>query len=46
LFDGTQGYPTLDEIRQLFTLNRPDYVFCVSNDVIRIHPQKDVQSEF
>jgi hypothetical protein len=37
-FDGTQGYPTLDELRRLVTQWRPDYAVVVDNDVIRITP--------
>jgi hypothetical protein len=44
-FDGTHGYPTLDELQKLVALNRPDYVFSVLNDVIRIYPQRVVQSK-
>lgn len=45
-FDGTHDYPTLDELRDVITHLRPDYAFSVSNDVIRIHPQRDVRSQF
>jgi len=45
-FDGTHDYPTLDELQELVTLNRPDYAFSVLNDVIRIHPHMMVQCEF
>jgi hypothetical protein len=45
-FDGTHDYPTLDGLRQLVASSRPDYAFSVSNDVIRIHPRREVQCEF
>jgi len=45
-FDGTEGYPTIAELRALFAERRPDYGFSVANDVIRIHPKKDVQSQY
>jgi hypothetical protein len=45
-FNGTQDYPTLDELRELFVRARPGYEFSVLNDVIRIHPKTSVESEF
>jgi hypothetical protein len=45
-FDGTHDYPTLEGLQELVALNRPDYAFSVSNDVIRIHPRMTVQCDF
>jgi hypothetical protein len=46
-FDGTHDYPTLDQLRNLVALRtREQHDFTVSNDVIRIHPRRPVQSEF
>lgn len=44
-FDGTHDYPKLEELREMVALNRPDYAFSVLNDVIRIHPQGNVQCD-
>lgn len=44
-FDGMGDYPTLEELRELIALNRPDCEFLVLNDVIRIHPHGTVQCE-
>ncbi len=46
LFDGTNDYPTIEELRQFCALNGPSYQLRVSNDVIRVHPNRDIQSEF
>jgi hypothetical protein len=40
-FDGTHDYPKLDELRQMVAEHRPEFVFVVANDIIRIHPPKD-----
>jgi hypothetical protein len=45
-FDGVNGYPKLEELRNLIERSRPGYEFSAWNDVIRIHPKKCVQSEF
>lgn len=42
-FDGTHDYPTLEQVRELVARHRPDYVFSVADDVIRIHPPQLVQ---
>jgi hypothetical protein len=40
LFDGTRGYPTVDELRNLVIMKGPtEYDCCVADDVIRIHPR-------
>jgi hypothetical protein len=44
-FDGTHDYPSLDELRGLIAVERPGYNFSVSNDVIRIHPKRVVDSD-
>lgn len=44
-FNGTHDYPTLDELRELVALKRPDYEFSVLNDVIRIHQHSKVHCE-
>jgi hypothetical protein len=44
-FNGTQDYPVLDELREMVAINRPSYEFSVSNDVIRIHPKRAIESE-
>jgi hypothetical protein len=44
-FDGTHDYPTLNELQKLVALKRPDYMFSVLNDVIRIHPDRTIQFE-
>jgi hypothetical protein len=45
-FDGTHDYPTLQGLREQVARIRPDYAFSVSNDVIRIHPQLQIQCDF
>lgn len=37
LFVGAGGYPTLDRIRALVSNCRPEFVFSVADDIIRIH---------
>lgn len=37
-FTGQGGYPTVDELRELFARHRPGAMFEVSNDIIRIVP--------
>ena len=46
LFNGTQDYPTIDELKQLFAEMRPDFQFSVANDVIRACPPGDVKDPF
>ncbi len=46
LFNGTDDYPTIDTLRQLFTAQRPNYEFSVANDSIRIHPSKPVHTTY
>ena len=41
-FDGTHDFPTLERLHELVEHERPDYAFSVINDVIRIHPPKEV----
>ena len=38
-FDGTNDYPTLEELRELVKQTAHDYDFSVKQDVIRIHPR-------
>lgn len=45
-FDGTHGYPTLRELQRHVELIRPDYAFSVANDVIRVHPDRNVDVNF
>jgi hypothetical protein len=45
-FDGTHDYPALNDLQEFVTLSRPDYAFTVASDVIRIHPQEQVHSDF
>jgi hypothetical protein len=45
-FDGTHDYPALNDLQEFVALSRPDYAFSVANDVIRIHPQGQVYSDF
>ncbi len=45
-FDGTHDYPALNDLQEFVALSRPDYAFSVANDVIRIHPQEQVHSDF
>ena len=40
LFTGTDGYPTLEELRSLAKRLRPSSTFAVARDVIRIHAMK------
>ena len=37
LFDGTDGYPTLDQLRERIAGHRPDFVMVVENDIARAH---------
>ena len=46
LFNGTEDYPTIEELRELFAKKRPDYQFSVVNDVIRAHPDKKAEIEY
>lgn len=46
LFDGTHDYPTIEELRQLFLRERPDFDFSVVNDVIRAHPRMNVPTKY
>ncbi len=41
LFNGTEDYPAIGDVRQLVERKRPDYEFSVSHDVIRIHPKRE-----
>lgn len=45
-FDGTHDYPALNDLQEFVALSRPDYAFSVANDIIRIHPQEQVHSDF
>jgi hypothetical protein len=38
-FDGTDGYPTMSELRELFQKAGPEYEVSVADDVIRIYPR-------
>ena len=38
LFNGTNDYPTIPELQEIIQELRPDYLFSVRNDIIRIHP--------
>lgn len=40
LFDGTRDYPTMDALREFARAQRPDLLFAVENDMIRIHAAK------
>ena len=46
LFDGSNDYPTIEQLRELCASSRPDYSFTVVNDIIRIHPKKNVASKY
>ncbi len=46
MFNGTDDYPTIGTLRQLFVTQRPDYEFSVVNDSIRIHPSKSVTTTY
>ena len=37
LFDGTDGYPTLAELRERVSRHRPDWVFEVADDIGRVY---------
>jgi hypothetical protein len=39
LFIGTNGYPTLEEVKMAANAKRSDFIFYVENDIIRIHPK-------
>jgi hypothetical protein len=42
LFDGTDGYPTLTELRERIATHRPDWAFDVVDDIGRVHaPTRD-----
>lgn len=45
-FDGTHDYPTLAELRKLVEVSMPGCSFWVSNDVIRIHPDRTIESQY
>jgi hypothetical protein len=36
-FDGTNGYPTIQALREMILGERPGWVFEVQNDIIRAH---------
>jgi hypothetical protein len=36
-FNGTNGYPTLDEVGRLIDRKRPDLIVILADDIIRIH---------
>jgi hypothetical protein len=38
LFDGTDGYPELADVRSLVTERRPDLSWSVEDDIVRIEP--------
>lgn len=38
LFTGANGYPTLEELRSLVLVHRPDATFAVADDIIRVIP--------
>jgi hypothetical protein len=44
-FDGTHDYPTLDGVSEFVAAHRPNFAFSVANDVVRIHPQRDVRCD-
>lgn len=37
LFDGTDGYPTLDQLRERIARHRPDYIVEIDRDIARVH---------
>jgi hypothetical protein len=37
LFDGTDDYPTLDDLRRWLAERRPAWVMEVADDIIRLH---------
>jgi len=37
LFDGSDGYPTLQTVLELVALRRPEMKFAVHDDIVRIH---------
>jgi hypothetical protein len=41
-FDGSHDYPTLAAVKEMVARHRPGYAFTVVNDVLRIHPQRNV----
>ena len=41
LFNGTEDYPTIEEVKRIVAEVRPDYEFSVRNDAIRIHPKRE-----
>jgi hypothetical protein len=36
-FDGTNGYPTIEAVREMILYERPDWIFEVRDDIIRAH---------
>ena len=38
LFDGTNDYPTIEQLRKLTSHYRPDASFIIADDIIRIYP--------
>ena len=40
VFDGTHGYPTIPEVKQLASMHLPRYHFSVADDIIRLVPEK------
>jgi hypothetical protein len=39
-FVGQDHYPTLDELKEMILNKRPDWVFDVENDIIRVHHRR------
>lgn len=42
-FNGTDDYPTIDDVRQLVASLRPDRVVSVRNDILRIHAPTPIE---
>ena len=40
LFDGTNGYPTLERVQARATELRPGWSFTVAADIVRLHPRR------
>jgi len=38
-FNGSNGYPTLDQLKSYVVQQRPEWICDVKHDIIRIHPQ-------
>ena len=45
-FNGTNDYPTIEELRDIFARERPNYDFSVSSDLIRAVPGSPVADPF